>query len=76
MDDHKVLSLKWWVDAQKFRFLNNKMYDTELEELRKIPEWISWETQHTLDKTWKSYVDILQDLSSSDPSILKNIFKE
>jgi hypothetical protein len=76
MDDHKVLSLKWWVDAQKFRFLNNKMYDTELQELRKIPEWVSWEAQHTLDKTWKSYVNVLQDLSSLDPSILTNIFKE
>ena len=76
LDAHKVLSLTWWVNTQKSRFLNNKMYDTELQELRKIPEWVSWEAQHTLDKTWKSYVDVLQDLSSSDPSILTNIFKE
>ena len=76
LDAHKVLSLTWWVNTQKTRFLSNKMHDAELQELRKIPEWVSWEAQHTLDKTWTSYVNVLQDLSSSDPSAITNIFKE
>ena len=75
-DAHKVLSLTWWVNTQKSRFLSNKMYDTELQELRKIPEWVSWEAQHTLDKTWNSNVKVLQELSSSTPSAITNIFKE
>jgi hypothetical protein len=59
------LSLSWWLQTQKEKFLAHALLDTEIALLRTLAVWRQWEQSHGVSNIFLTYIKALADMETA-----------